>query len=148
MASWLNILLVLLIVLDVLLRYLFDNTKNWVLELEWHLFAVIFLLGSSYAMQKDEHVRVDVYYQNYTPKMKAWVTLIGHCLFLLPWTLVIINTSYGFASNSFSFNEGSPNPGGLPYRFIIKSVVVLAFVLILLQAISQIVSSIKTIRIR
>ncbi len=144
-ASWLNILLILLIIADVLLRYLFNNTKNWVLELEWHLFAVIFLIGASFAMENDEHVRVDLFYQNYSSKAKAWTNLLGHIVFLLPWTLVVIYTSYKFAANSYSFNEGSPNPGGLPFRYMIKSVIVIGFILVLVQAISQISKNLKTI---
>ena len=67
----LNVFLIGVIVLDVLLRYIFSNTKNWVLELEWHLYALIFLIGISYALQKDEHVRVDLFYQKYTKKQKS-----------------------------------------------------------------------------
>jgi len=135
-ASWLNVVLVLLICLDVTLRYFFSFSKNWILELEWHIFAVIFLLGASYALQQDKHVRVDIFYQKMSVKARAWVDLLGTLVFLLPWCYVVIKTSVGFAYTSWLIGEGSPNPGGLPARFLIRSVVPLSFVLLALQGIS------------
>ena len=145
-AAWHNLALIAIIGLDVLFRYGLDSTQNWILELEWHLFALIFLLGTSYALQKDEHVRVDVLYQSWSPKTQAWVNLLGHLFLLLPWCAMIIITGYHYASNSFSFQEGSPNPGGLPYRYIIKSFIFLSFSLVLLQGLSQIVGYIRVIK--
>jgi TRAP-type mannitol/chloroaromatic compound transport system permease small subunit len=144
-ASLINVILVGLIVIDVFLRYVFSNTKNWVLELEWHLYALIFLLGISYALQKDEHVRVDLFYQKYSPRTRAIVNLLGHLIFLVPWCIVVISTSYKYAANSFSFSEGSPNPGGLPMRYIIKSSIFIGFGLLLLQGVAQIMAYIKII---
>lgn len=131
--SWLNLSLVLLICLDVALRYLFSYSKNWILELEWHLFAVIFLLGASYGLQHDKHVRVDIFYQNMSEKAQAWLNLLGTLIFLLPWCYVVVKTSAGFAHTSWIIGEGSANPGGLPARYIIRSVVPLAFVLLAVQ---------------
>lgn len=145
-ASLFNILLIGVIVLDVLLRYLFSNTKNWVLELEWHIYAIIFLLGISYALQKDEHVRVDLFYQKYTKKQKAWLNIIGHIVFLIPWCYVVLHTAFTYALNSFSFSEGSPNPGGLPMRYVIKFFIFLGFLMFLIQGISNIFKNIKEIR--
>ena len=134
----LNVFLIAVIVLDVLLRYIFSNTKNWVLELEWHLYALIFLIGISYALQNDEHVRVDLFYQKYSKKQKAFLNLLGHLIFLIPWCYIILDTSFSYAMNSLSFNEGSPNPGGLPMRYVIKFSIFFGFLLFLLQGLSNI----------
>ena len=137
--SWLNVALVLLICLDVLFRYFFSFSKNWILELEWHMFALVFLLGSAYALQEDKHVRVDVFYQNFSKKTKAIINLLGTLLFLLPWCYLVITTSYKFANNSWYIREGSNQPGGLPARYIIKSMIVVGFVLLALQGVSLVV---------
>ena len=137
MTSMLNIALVVLICVDVLLRYFFNATQKWVIELEWHMFALIFLIGASYTFQKDKHVRVDVFYQNFSENKKMWVNLLGNIFFLIPWCLVIIYTSYKYANVSFSYLESSPDPGGLPARFIIKYAITFGFVLLLIQAISD-----------
>jgi len=133
--SWLNILLVVLICLDVILRYFFNTTEKWVIELEWHMFAAIFLIGASYTFREDKHVRVDVFYQNFSEKRKLWVNLLGNLFFLIPWTLVVIYASYKYANVSFSYLEGSPDPNGLPARYFIKYVITIGFILLLVQAV-------------
>lgn len=137
--SWLNVALILLICLDVLFRYFFSFSKNWILELEWHMFALVFLLGSAYALQEDKHVRVDVFYQKFSDKTKTIVNLLGTLIFLLPWCYLVITTSFKFANNSWYIKEGSNQPGGLPARYIIKGMIVVGFVLLALQALSLIV---------
>ena len=87
--AWLTTLLVVIICVDVALRYIFSNTKAWILELEWHLFALIFLLGAGYAFKHDRHVRVDLFYANFSKRDKAWINLIGGIIF--PHSLVSIN---------------------------------------------------------
>lgn len=144
--SILNLILVFLICIDVFLRYLFSFSKNWILELEWHLFAIIFLMGAAYGLKHDKHVRVDVFYQKASDKNKAWINLIGTVLFLLPWCYVIIKTSTDFALNSWSMNEGSPNPGGLPARYFIKSIIPLAFVLLFIEGLYWIKKNINILR--
>lgn len=136
--SWLNIALIILIGLDVLFRYFFSFSKNWILELEWHMFALVFLLGSAYALQEDKHVRVDVFYQNFKEKTKTIINLVGAVLFLFPWCYLVVTTSYKFANNSWYIREGSNQPGGLPARYIIKGMIVVGFILLFLQGVSLI----------
>ena len=145
-SSWVSVFLVFIICLDVLLRYCFNNTQSWIIELEWHLFALIFLLGGAYALKADQHVRVDVWYTKRTAKTKAWVNLLGTVLFLIPWCLIIIYTSYNYAENSWAIGESSPDPGGLPARYIIKFAIPVGFSLLFLQALSLISTSIREIR--
>jgi TRAP-type mannitol/chloroaromatic compound transport system permease small subunit len=136
--AWLNFAIIILISLDVISRYLFNTTKAWVLELEWQMFALIFLFGMSYAYQEDKHVRVDLFYSKMTERSKKIVDIIGNLLLLIPWCIVVIITSSKYAYNSYYILEGSPNPNGLPFRFIIKFCIVIGFVLLLMEGISQI----------
>lgn len=137
--SWLNVILIGLICMDVLFRYFFSFSKNWILELEWHLFAVIFLLGSAYALQAEKHVRVDVFYQKFSKLTQSWINLIGTVIFLIPWCYLVITTSYKFVNNSWYIREGSPQPGGLPARYVIKGMILVGFVLLALQGLSLLV---------
>ncbi len=143
--AWLTTCLVLFMCFDVIRRYLFNETAVWITEMEWHLFALIFLLSAGYALKHDKHVRVDLFYANFSPKRKAWVNLIGTIVFLIPWCLIIIMASYNYAHNSYMINESSPDPGGLPARYLIKFSITLGFILLLLQAISLLLTSIATI---
>jgi len=145
-SAWLNVVLVLLICIDVMQRYMFNQSFNWVMEMEWHLFGIIFLLCSAYTLQLDKHVRVDVFYNNFGDKTKAWVDVICTSFLLVPFCVVGIKTCYKYASNSYDIREGSPNPGGLPALYIIKFCIVFAFVLMLVQALIMVVQNIKVIR--
>jgi TRAP-type mannitol/chloroaromatic compound transport system permease small subunit len=144
-SSWLNVFLVILICVDVLQRYLFNVSHNWMIELEWHFFGLIFLFGSAYTLQYDKHVRVDVFYTNFSDKKKALVNLLGHTFLLIPWCIVAIVTCYNYASNSYYIGEGSPNPDGLPAFYIIKYCMVVAFLLLLVQGLVGIFNNIKTL---
>ena len=139
--AWLTTLLVLLVCGDVLMRYWFNTTAAWVMELEWHLFALVFLLGAAYAFQQDRHVRVDLFYDRFSPRDRAWVNLVGGMVFLLPWCLVLVYVGWQYALGSYYIGEGSPNPGGLPHRFLIKGSIALGFLLLLLQALASIAAA-------
>lgn len=143
--AWLTTLLVLIICLDVTLRYIFSNTKAWILELEWHLFALIFLLGAGYAFKHDRHVRVDLFYANFSERDKAWINLIGGVVFLVPWCLLIMYVSYGYAYESWLIGEGSPDPGGLPARYVVKFAITAGVFFLFLQAVASIIDSILTL---
>lgn len=134
--AWVTLGLVLVVFVDVVMRYLFKTSFVFVQELEWHLFAFIFLIGAGYTLLHDGHVRVDIIYQRLTPKAKGWVNLIGVLLFLVPGCILVIKTSSKFVINSWSVLEGSPDPGGIPFRFIVKSTIPVGFSLLLLQGIS------------
>ncbi len=143
--SWLNTALVLLICYDVAARYLFNTSSAGMIELEWHLFSFIFLLGAGYALRHDRHVRVDVFYQNFSERKKAWVNLVGVVLFLIPFCVVTVYTSWKFAANAFAIQEGSPDPGGLPARYVVKAAIPVGFFLLLLQAVSLAFHSLLTL---
>jgi TRAP-type mannitol/chloroaromatic compound transport system permease small subunit len=138
-ASWLVLALVLLICYDVAMRYLFQQGSVALQELEWHLFALIFLLGSAYTLKHDEHVRVDIIYQSrfMSDKRRALVNIIGTLFLLLPFCILVLTSSWPFVENAFYYNEGSPDPGGLPYRFLLKGSLLIAFGLLILQALAD-----------
>lgn len=140
--AWLTTVLVLLVCFDVIVRYIFNDTAAWIMELEWHLFALIFLLGAGYALKHDRHVRVDLFYTKFSKREKAWVNLIGGLVFLIPWCLIVIKFSFDFALESYYDNETSPDPGGLPARYLIKFAITTGISLLLLQGIATIAESI------
>jgi TRAP-type mannitol/chloroaromatic compound transport system permease small subunit len=128
-------ILVLLICIDVLMRYLFSISFIALTEMEWYLFSVVFLLGLSYTFRSDRHVRVDVFYNNFSDNKKAWINRIGIILFLIPFCLFVIYYSGKYAYNSWLINESSPEAGGLPWRFFVKALIPLGYIMLLLQGI-------------
>lgn len=134
--AWVTLLMVLVVFVDVVMRYALNMSYVFTQEMEWHLFAFVFLMGAGYTLLHDGHVRVDIFYQRLSPKARAWVNLIGVIFFLIPGCFMVVYTSWNFVANSFGMMEGSPDPGGVPYRFIIKSAIPIGFALLLLQGIS------------
>ena len=137
LVSWVVVLLVAVVFIDVVMRYAANTSFVFTQELEWHLFGFIFLMGAGYTLLYDQHVRVDVVYQRLSERGQAWINVLGCVFFLFPGALLIIHTSFEFAWESFIFLEGSPDPGGIPFRFIIKSCVPLGFLLLLFQGVSM-----------
>lgn len=142
---WLTALLVLVVCYDVFTRYLLQESLVAVQELEWHLFAFIFLLAAAYTLKHDRHVRVDVFYVKFSPRVKAWINLAGTLVFLIPFATVVILSSWNFVVFSFQVGETSPDPGGLPMRYILKAAIPGGFLLVLLQAFAIIAQSLQTI---
>ncbi|WP_372964701.1 TRAP transporter small permease subunit [Marinobacter sp.] len=108
---------------DVVTRYVFSDVSIGMQEMEWHLYSVVFLMGIPYALRTDGHVRVDVFYTNWQQKNKAWINLIGALVFVIPFAYLIGIYGYSFAVSAYEMGEGSGDPGGLPNRWIIKSVI-------------------------
>jgi TRAP-type mannitol/chloroaromatic compound transport system permease small subunit len=136
MVAWVSLGLVVVIFADVVMRYLFNTSYVFTQELEWHLFAFIFLIGAGYTLLHDGHVRVDIIYQRLGSKGRAWINLGGVLLFLIPGCVMVMTTSWKFMLNSLLILEGSPDPGGIPWRFIVKGFIPAGFFLLLLQGIS------------
>ena len=134
--AWVTLALVVVIFADVVMRYLFNTSFVFTQELEWHLFAFIFLIGAGYTLLHDGHVRVDIIYQRLGLKGQAWINLIGVIFFLIPGCIMVMTTSWKFVVNSFMIMEGSPDPGGIPLRFIVKGCIPAGFLLLLIQGIS------------
>jgi TRAP-type mannitol/chloroaromatic compound transport system permease small subunit len=134
--AWTALLLVVVVFTDVIMRYVFKTSYVFVQELEWHVFSFIFLIGAGYTLLRDGHVRVDIIYQRLGFRKRAWVNLIGVIFFALPGCFLVIFTTWKFTANSWSIMEGSPDPGGIPYRYLIKGAMPVGFGLLFLQALS------------
>jgi TRAP-type mannitol/chloroaromatic compound transport system permease small subunit len=141
--AFIVVVLVLLVVYDATARYLFSTGSIALQELEWHLFDVIILLGISYTLRENSHVRVDIFYASYSEKTKAVINIIASLFFILPFSMLIVYVGVEFVQMSFIQHEASSNPGGLEYRFLVKSLLPLAFVFLSLQAIKDSIVNIK-----
>ena len=138
--SWIALAIVVLMATNVLLRYLFRTGSVWSQELEWHLLAPLILFGMSYAMQKGEHVRVDIVYGRFSPRAKAAVDFISAMLCAII-SAAIVWLSVKYVEQSYVINEQSQDPGGLPYRWILKALIPVGFVVLLLQSLATAAAS-------
>jgi tripartite ATP-independent transporter DctM subunit len=141
LAAILVLLLSLLVAYDAGMRYLFSSGSIALQEVEWHLFDMVFLLGLSYALKHDKHVRVDIFYERYAKDTRLVVQILSMLLLLIPFSLVFLNDAIDMAWQSYMQHEVSSDPGGLTNRWFIKAVLVFGFVLLLLQAVSEILKA-------
>jgi TRAP-type mannitol/chloroaromatic compound transport system permease small subunit len=145
-AALLFIVLLLNVFYDVIMRYLFNDVSIGMQELEWHLYATIFLIGVPYALFKEGHVRVDIIYAGLSPKRRALIDLIGTLVLLLPFTILVAKYGIDFTYESFTLGEQSGDPGGLPYRWLIKGVIPFAFITMAISGLGLMLKSINTLR--
>jgi len=143
--SWLALALALVMAGNVLLRYGFSLGWIWTQELEWHILVPICLFGMSYALLHGEHVRVDVLFQSFSPRTKHAVDVAAAVLGMALSILVIL-LSIHYVMQSWNANEGSPNPGGIDHRYIIKSLIPIGFALFFMQSLSQAIKSYDSFR--
>jgi len=136
-------ILVVLVVYDATVRYIFSGGSIALQELEWHLFDIIILFAISYTLQKDAHVRVDIFYSSFSEKSKALINMISSVVFIFPFSLLMIYLGLDFVALSFSQNECSSNPGGLEYRFLVKALLPLSFFFVVLQTFSSVKKDLK-----
>ncbi len=137
LVGWMTTLMVLVVFYDTVMRYAFNVGNVALQELEWHLFAIVFLLGAAYTLKDDGHVRVDILYVNLSKKTKAWIDFLGVFVLLIPFSVMVILSTRGFIMNSWAVREVSPDPGGLPAYYIIKSMIPLGFSLLIVQGLSE-----------
>ena len=142
--SWLMLGMVVVVFTDVVLRYLFSQSSVFAQELEWHLFGLVYLLAGGYTMLYNEHVRVDILYEKYRPATRARVDLAVAAV-TLAVAGVIFALSLTQVEHAYVSGEGSTDPGGLPYRFLLKAFIPLGFVLVILQAVAQAARSVHAI---
>ncbi len=145
-AALLVIFLSLLVVYDALNRYLLHGGSVALQELEWHIFDILFLLGLSYTLQTDKHVRVDIFYASFSPRTKAIIEIISQLFMVLPFTLLILYVSWDFVMQSYMQHEISSDPGGLTHRYLIKGMILVGFVLLGLQSLVILWRNIRLLR--
>jgi TRAP-type mannitol/chloroaromatic compound transport system permease small subunit len=148
--SWLALLMILIGAYNTIVRYAgrfigFNLSSNLYLELQWYLFSLIFLLGAAYTLRRNSHVRVDVLYGRCSERAQAWIDLVGSIAFLIPFCLFALWVTWPSVVNSWELREGSPDPGGLP-RYPIKTVVLVAFAMLILQGVAEVIHNLAFLR--
>lgn len=143
--SWLILVAVLVSSVNATVRKLFDESSNAWLELQWVLFSIVFLLCAPWTLLSNEHIRIDIINSFWPKKVRDTIDVIGHAFFLLPLTIVMIITSVPFFLRSYDINEQSGNAGGLP-QWPAKSLIMIGFSLLLIQAISELIKRIAIMR--
>jgi TRAP-type mannitol/chloroaromatic compound transport system permease small subunit len=143
--SWVTLFLALVMGANVFLRYGFSLGWIWAQELEWHLLVPIVLFGMSYALRHGEHVSVDILYANFRPRTKIVIQLVSAVL-AMAFALIVVWLSIPYVGQSWSIGEGTANPGGIEYRYIIKSIIPIGFALLFIQSLSQAIRSCIVLR--
>ncbi len=144
-AYWLVLVMIGIGVWNVLGRYIGNAlgqnlSSNALIETQWYLFDMVFLLGAAYTLQQNEHVRVDIFYDRFSRRQKAIADFIGTLFLLLPFSVLVIYFSWGSIVRSWTVRETSPDPGGL-LRYPIKTMILVSFALLILQGISDIIKN-------
>ena len=144
--SWFVALMTLITCVVVVMRYGLDLGSVMLQDVVLYLHGALFLLGSSFALKRNAHVRVDIFYREFSEKKKAFVDLVGHCLFLQPVCWVIFLFSWGFVELSWRIMEVSAEPDGLPFVYLQKSLLIALCLFVALQSFSEILKSILKIK--
>ncbi len=134
--AWLCLGMVVLVAINVILRYLFRIGPVSLQEFEWHLMSPIALIGMSYALRHGDHVRVDIFFERFGRTLQEFIDLAAAIVTVII-AIVIIKLSLGFVYQAYAIGEGSPDPGGLPHRFLLRAFIPLGFALLAVQAFAQ-----------
>lgn len=143
--SWLILIVVIVSSANAVSRKFFGLSSNAWLELQWIMFSVIFMICSPWTLMSNEHIRIDIVNSMFSKRVRNWIDVFGHVVFLLPFTIVMIVTGWPFFLASYRLNEQSFNAGGLP-QWPAKSLVVLGFTLLFFQGISELIKRIAVMR--
>lgn len=144
-ASWIVLLLALVMGANVFLRYGFSLGWIWAQELEWHLLVPICLFGMSYALRHGEHVRVDILFASFSPRVKLAIDVLAAML-AMAFSAIVIWLSIAYVGQSWSIGEGTANPGGIEYRYLVKSLIPIGFALLFAQSLAQAIHSVMAFR--
>ena len=143
--AWLIVLAVIVSAVNAIVRKVFDTSSNSWLELQWVLFSIVFLLCSPWTLLDNEHIRIDIVNNLLPKRVRDIIDLVGHALFLLPLTIVMIITGGPFFLRSYAINEQSSNAGGLP-QWPAKSLIIIGFAFLFVQGISELIKRIAVMR--
>jgi TRAP-type mannitol/chloroaromatic compound transport system permease small subunit len=146
--SWLTLAMVLVTFVIVVMRYVFDVGLIWLQETLTWLHAVVFMLGAAYTMQREQHVRVDIFYRNMNERRRALVNLLGVLLFVFPMCVFFVWAAWDYVVMSWAIGEVSRNAGGLPFPFVplLKSVLIVMPLAVALQGVSLLLRSVQGLR--
>ena len=149
-AAWLVVVMLILGSFNAIARYAGrfigrSFSSNAYLELQWYMFSMIFLLGAAFVLREDAHVRVDVIYGRLSSRAQALINIIGTLVLLIPFSAFVLWVAIPVVRNSWNVREGSPDPGGLP-RYPLKALIIVCFVLLLIQAVSELIKEFHRFR--
>lgn len=144
--AWLTLAMVLITTVLVILRYAFSISSIAAQEVVMYMHATVFMLGAAYALQKDAHVRVDIFYQRFSSHGKAFADIVGTVLFLLPFSVLIIWFGSKYAIASWQLHEGSPQAGGLKAVYLLKTLLPIFGGMMFLQGIAEIFRNILVLQ--
>ena len=144
--SWLTLAMVVLTFTIVVLRYGLNHGRIWLQESVTYLHAMVFMIAAAWAFQADEHVRVDIFYRDRSPRYKAWVNLLGILVLLLPFSLFLLIIGWDYVFASWSAMETSREAGGLPLVYLLKSLILVLPALLLVQSYSTAQACISELR--
>jgi len=136
--AWLTMVMVVITCVVVTARYLFNFGSIGLQESVMYMHGTVFMLGIAFTLKEQGHVRVDVLYEKFPPRVKIYIDIAGHLLFLIPFSIFILWTSVEYVSFSWSLRESSGQPGGLPAVYLVKGLIPTMAILLLLQGISEI----------
>ena len=135
--SWIWILLLGVVVLNVVMRYLFGEGRIEFEEIQWHLYSIGFLMGLSYGVTTDSHIRVDLFREKMDARLQAWIELYGILLLLLPFISLVVIYAVPFVEYSITTAERSESPAGLSHRWLIKSMLLMGFIFLGLATLAR-----------
>ncbi|MFK7829948.1 MAG: TRAP transporter small permease subunit [Congregibacter sp.] len=143
--AWCSLLMALLTAAVVILRYGFATGSIAMQEAVTYLHGSLFMLGVAYALKTGAHVRVDIFYRNFSSRQQAWVNALGGIIFLLPLCAVIFFISWGYVAEAWSIRESSPEPGGIPYLYLLKTLLPLMAINLALAGIADVLRNAETL---
>jgi len=143
--AWLVVAAAVISAGNALIRKLLDTSSNAWLELQWWLFAAVFLLAAPWTLALNEHIRIDILSQRFSRSLRNWIEVAGHVLFLMPMAALIAWTSWPFFLVSYAQNEQSSNFGGLP-QWPAKFLIPLAFAILFVQGVSELIKRVAIMR--
>ncbi|MGD8589508.1 MAG: TRAP transporter small permease subunit [Chromatiales bacterium] len=144
--SWLSLCMVLVTFAVVVLRYVFDLGWIWLQESVSFMHATLFLVGVAYTLKHQGHVRVDIFYHRFSPRLQAWIDLFGSLLLLLPMCLFIFLVSWDYVAQSWALHEGSREAGGLDGVYLLKTLILVMAGLLLLQGVAMVIRNVLALR--
>ncbi len=145
-AGILNLAMLVNVFYDSIMRYFFRSGSIALQEMEWHLFSIVFLFGMAFCLKEDGHVRVDILYDGFSPRLKASVNIAGTLLFLIPLSILIAEGSIWYVHEAYTLGEISGDPGGLTHRWLIKAAIPVSFIFLIISALGFIVRNINIYR--
>lgn len=137
--AWAIVLLMINIIVQVVLRYVFSRDMVALGELQWHFYAVVVTISVSYAQKEDAHVRVDLFHRNFSPKAKRIIEIVGILFFFVPLFVIVFWYGCEFTHDAFRIGEKSPSPGGLRWRWLIKAFIPIGAVYLLLNSFARVI---------